>query len=189
MPGRIGRVLRVAGNLLTVITVFLFLGFVVTSLFLGWEVNPVLTNGMSPAFEVGDIAVTESVRPEAVEIGDVMVYRCPLDNQLTAHRVTGVRETESGISFETKGDNSEEVDPYLVSADAVTGRAKLHIPFLGHMTCFVRSPAGFSLMLGLPGALVAATEINRLAFGLIPGHIRRQKANWPTGLKKTDWVR
>ena len=171
------------------LTLVLALSFLVASHLLGWQIKPVLSDGMSPAFKAGDVAVIESVEPEAIAVGDIMVYYSPLDGQRTAHRVIGIRETEEDLFFRTKGDSNEAQDPYVVPAENITGRAKFHIPWAGYMTYFVSTPLGIVLLLGLPGLIITATEVNRLLWSLIPQERRRRKAEWTTGLRRKDWIR
>lgn len=189
MGGLVGPVLRLIGSVVMVLAVGVFLAFVIASLFLGWNIDPVLGHGMSPAFKTGDAVVIESVEPESIAVGDIMVYHSPLDGEMTAHRVMEVEETEEGLFFRTKADNNEDEDPYVVVAENITGRAKFHIPLLGHMTYFVKSPLGLGLLLGLPGLMLTTMEINRLWGTLIPLEMRRRKARWSTGLGKKDWIR
>jgi len=184
----IGRILRRVNTLLLVLTLVLALSLVIGAYFLDWQLNPVLSNGMSPTLKIGDVVVVESVQPEAIKVGDVMVYYSPLDGQRTAHRVIEIRETKEETFFRTKGDSNEERDPYLVPVENITGRAKFHIPLLGYMAYFVKTPLGFVLLLGLPGLITTTVETSRLFHILIPQERRRRKSKWTTGLRRKEWI-
>lgn len=188
MEGNLGRAIRLIGNIAVTLSVALLLTFMVVSFVLGWRMNPVMTAGMSPTFNVGDVAVIESVEPQAIGVGDVLIYRSPLDGQVTARRVLDIRETEQGIYFQTGTDSSNVRDPYLVAPENITGRAKFQVPVLGHVTSFVRTPLGFALLFGLPGLIITTFEVNRLMFKLIPSHQRRRQAAWSTGMSRKDWL-
>jgi signal peptidase len=188
MGGVMGRILRCFNTLLLVLSLVLALFFVIGAYSLGWQLSPVLSNGMSPTFKIGDVVMIEPVQPEAIGVGDIMVYYCPLDGKRIAHRVIGIRQMGEDTFFQTKADSNEKQDPYLVPAENITGRAKFHIPLLGYMAYFVKTPLGFALLLGLPGLILTTMETGRLFWILIPREKRRQKSKWATGLKRKEWI-
>jgi len=188
--GRLSRpVLRLVGNVVMVLTVAVFLAFVITSIFLGWKINPVLGYAMSPAFNVGDVAVIETVDLRSISVGDVIMYNSPQDGEPTAHRVVEIEVTDHGLVFRTKADSNENIDTYVLHPEDITGRYKFQIPMLGHVAIFVKSPLGLSVLIGVPGLIITTFEVSRLVTALIPGERRRRKARWTTGLKDTDWIR
>jgi len=182
-------VFRIAANVVMVLSVAGLLCFLIASYALGWQVDPVRGEGMSPAFHGGDAAVIEKSGPESITVGDVLVYYSPIDGQMTAHRVIDVLPTEEGIWFRTQADNLEEPDPYVVVDENVVGKALFHVPMMGHMADFMATALGQGLLLGVPGLIMITVEVNRLIFGLIPQEMRRRKAAWSTGLSTRDWIR
>jgi len=188
MSSQTGALLRLIGNIVVVASVTLFMSFVIIVMVFGWQLNPVISSGMSPTFNEGHMAVVEPVAPRAVGAGDVIIYRSPLDGQLTAHRVVEIVETEHGLFFRTQADNREEPDPYLVFPENVTGRTKFQVPVLGHLVDFARTVPGFVLFSGLPGMVIVALEATRLVCNDVPREKRRRRAEWTTGLKSKHWV-
>ena len=67
-------------------------------------------SSMRPAIREGSELIIEQ-RPQAIRIGDVVVYR--LAGQSVAHRVVGIRRTRSEMLLTLKGDRARGFDPTL----------------------------------------------------------------------------
>lgn len=105
---------------------------------------------MKSGFDRGDLIVLFGVRPEKVEVGDIIVFWGGKAYPII-HRVVATHQPHNRIPyFETKGDNNlgqiiepERLDETNIPAylpcneeadgqcDIVIGRAVLRIPFLG----------------------------------------------------------
>lgn len=83
----------------------------------------VRTASMEPGIEAGSYILVERVRPEAIDVGDIITFVSDdpaILGQLNTHRVTEI--LDGGASFRTKGDNNPVADSYPVSADRVVAR-------------------------------------------------------------------
>jgi signal peptidase len=125
---------------------------------LGWRVDAVLSGSMEPELKVGSVVVTRPVQAEEISTGDVITFRSPISDLPIVHRVVA---TEDGSSFETKGDANEIADPFVVSAQDVVGKVCFHIPFLGYVANFVKTPLGILLACSL-GFLIVVNEMRDL---------------------------
>ena len=103
---------------------------------------------MEPELNVGDLILIEEVSPSDVKEGDIIVFTIPRAvreyynyPQVVAHRVIDVRESESGITFRTKGDNTGE-DPFSVRPQDIKGQVSKQIPYLGFPLLFFQSQQG-----------------------------------------------
>jgi len=103
---------------------------------------------MEPELNVGDLILIEEVSPSDIKEGDVIVFTIPRAvreyynyPQVVAHRVIDVRESESGITFRTKGDNTGE-DPFSVRPQDIKGQVSKQIPYLGFPLLFFQSQQG-----------------------------------------------
>jgi len=143
------------------ITVMVAAVFVLLAPNLGWRIDASLSNSMDSTFRAGDLVVTQPTSPADIEVGDIITYISPLDGKVIAHRVVTVQE-QSPVMFITKGDANEDPDPYLVPTQNVFGRESLHVPFLGYVSQFVKSPLGLLLMIVIPGLIVIAMEIRNI---------------------------
>ncbi len=122
----------------------------------------VLTGSMLPDIAPGDVVIVAEQNPETVDVGDVITYvRGTVETPVT-HRVIGIQQTDAGPSFETKGDANSDADPSLVPAANLIGVVILTIPYIGYVIQAVNSPVGFILLVVVPLALLAATELRSL---------------------------
>lgn len=125
---------------------------------LGWQIDKVLSGSMSPAIQTGGAVVSQKVDPRAVQIGDVITYRSPLTGRLTTHRVVDVK-SQSTLYFQTRGDANEDADPYLVPAQNVVGKVRLHVPYVGYPAGFAKTIPGFIIMIAIPGVVIILLEM------------------------------
>ncbi|HXF51208.1 MAG TPA: signal peptidase I [Dehalococcoidia bacterium] len=131
----------------------------------GWQPQVVLSGSMEPALPVGSVAFVDRRDAAEVRIGDILTFRHPdYPRRLVSHRVVAIdRDARGALSFRTKGDANDSADPWIVSADQVVGVVAFHLPYAGYVHRFVRTPAGFALVVGVPALLVVAGEVGNIA--------------------------
>jgi len=127
----------------------------------GWRVDTVFSGSMEPKLKVGSVVVTRPVKAEDIKVGDIITFYSPLKERLTSHRVIAV-EQGSSFDFRTKGDASEDADPFLISAQNVVGKVCFDIPWVGYVTQFVKTPLGLLLIICIPGMVIIVTEIRSI---------------------------
>jgi len=130
----------------------------------------VRSSSMEPAMRAGALAVMLPVDTEDVKVGDIITFDPPWDSRpdvTVSHRVIGVYHNED-IYFDTKGDATEDSDPYYVPAQSVQGRVLLSVPYLGYaansIVGYVRTWLGFVTLVCIPMAVLigsAIREVNR----------------------------
>ncbi len=108
----------------------------------------VFGTSMEPELQAGDLILIEEISHSDVEVGDIVVFTVPQAvreyynyPQVVAHRVIEVRQSEFGITFRTKGDNTGE-DPFTVRPQDLKGQASKQIPYLGFPLLFFQSQQG-----------------------------------------------
>lgn len=121
---------------------------------LGWRVDGLRSGSMAPQLNTGDMVVTCPVVPEAVEVGDIIVFRS-VDKRanLLSHRVVSI-ERNSPLSFRTKGDANKTPDPFVVPAENLVGKLAFHAPLLGYAVLFLKTTSGLLVSLVIPGVIV-----------------------------------
>ena len=124
----------------------------------GWQVDTVLSGSMEPAIPTGSILVSRTVASDSINVGDIITFSGSGRDRFITHRVTAIDRT-NGIVFTTKGDANNAEDPYPVPAENVVGKVLVHIPFLGFIFSFVKTPLGILLMLVIPGLLIIGLEL------------------------------
>lgn len=104
------------------------------------------------------------VNPLAVEQGDIITYKAPIEPDLTiTHRVVEVINDGDSLGFRTKGDANNGLDDFIIPQGNVLGKACLYIPLFGHLVKLVKTPLGFLLCLIVPGALIIWGEGKKIA--------------------------
>jgi signal peptidase len=154
-----GRLLKQSGYLVLAVFVAIFLFVLISSNFLGWRFDAVLTGSMSPTYRIGGTVVIRPVDPLTVEVGNVITYKPPGQTDfLVTHRVVEMYNEGESLSFQTKGDGVEVEDNYIVPAENVRGEVWFYIPLFGHFAEFVKTPIGAFLCLIVPGGLLIFGE-------------------------------
>ena len=119
----------------------------------GYTPLVVVSGSMEPALHAGDIAVTKSVTPDEVSLGDVVTYRG--EPGLVTHRIVGLDLTPQGAFYQMKGDANASRDPQLVSIDQIETRVLYRIPRVGYLVSFIDSPIGVLVLIVAPLTMFA----------------------------------
>ena len=114
----------------------------------------VRSGSMSPAINVGDLAVTSPEQPGDLAVGDVVCYRTS-GGSFVCHRIMVIDGANATIV--TKGDANEDADPYPVAYEDVEGKVAFTVPYLGHVVSFLQGPLGWMVII-LLGVLMIFSE-------------------------------
>lgn len=141
---------------------FVLLAVLVPSVLSG-SLAIVRSSSMEPAMRAGALAVMLPIDAEDVKVGDIIAFDPPWDpDVIVSHRVMAVHR-DGQILFDTKGDATEETDPYYVPAANVHGKVVFSIPYLGYAANYavryVRTRLGFVLLVCIPAAIVVGSTI------------------------------
>jgi signal peptidase I len=131
---------------------------------------PVLGVSMEPVLHAGDLILIKEISPSDVKVGDIIVFTIPQAVReyynyppVVAHRVKEVRQSDSGVTFRTKGDNSGE-DLFTVRPEDIRGQVSKQIRYLGIPLLFFQSKQGLIFIviaLSLLALYLYASEISR----------------------------
>ena len=141
------------------------LGFVFLAPFLfGVQYIIVLSGSMTPVMPVGSVIVVKQIDTADVLPGDIITYYHPNNRDgldvLVTHRVIELAALEDGTpAFQTKGDANEEPDDYLVTAANVQGKGLVVVPGVGLTRDFIRSLAGYLMLILVPGVVILVSEV------------------------------
>lgn len=156
------NVKQIASVLGLVLLIALVAPFVVYALpgAIGGEASFIVLSGsMEPGISSGDAVIVSERAPESIEVGDVITFVRGQQSTPVTHRVVGVEEIAGGVSFQTKGDANEDVDPEPVPGANVIGVVTLTIPYIGYVVQTVNSPVGFVALVVVPIGLLVLTEL------------------------------
>lgn len=129
------------------------------------EMKIVKSGSMEPTINTGGIVI---IQPQAsYSMGDVVTFGEDTKTEVpTTHRIMRAYE-EGGVQyFETKGDANEERDTNPVLASSVIGKVIFDVPYVGYLLDFAKQPLGFSLMIGVPAALIILYELVGIVFSV-----------------------
>ena len=152
-----------AGNIiLGLVLCFVLFAFLIPTAFSG-SLAIVRSSSMEPAMRAGALAVMLPVDAADVKVGDIIAFDPPWNPDVTvSHRVIGVYHDED-ILFDTKGDATEDSDPYYVPAQSVHGKVVFSIPYLGYaansVIGYVRTWLGFVTLVCIPMVILVGSVI------------------------------
>jgi signal peptidase len=121
---------------------------------LGWLVDGVRTDSMTPAINRGSLVIAKPVQPESIVLGDIVIYRsATAENNYICHRVTGIT-LKAPLVFDTKGDANPFKDPEPVPARNIIAKVAAHISVIGYAAIFIKTPIGFITTIVVPGLVI-----------------------------------
>lgn len=172
-PG-IPRFVRIIGNivgsliiLLAVLTLFFLAQYKITGgppKFAGHQLYIVLSGSMEPTFGAGSLVFVRPTSPEMIKESDIITFGGQgKQSALTTHRVMQIEKDAAGkISFVTKGDANDVLDPNPVPATRLVGKVNLAIPYMGTLMDFARTKYGLLVFVIIPGLLLITMEAFKL---------------------------
>lgn len=102
-----------------------------------YKLYDVLTGSMSPTIKPGDFIVVKEIDANKVENGDIITFKSNNSKNLTTHRVVDVINDDGNISFQTKGDANDVLDPMLIDRNLLVGKVIFNIPYIGRIMSLV----------------------------------------------------
>jgi signal peptidase len=146
----------------------------------GWRIDAVISGSMEPELKAGSLVVARPVEPESIIPGDIITfYLQGTSDTAVTHRVIDIKHN-SPLYFETKGDANEQPDPFIVPARDLLGKICIHIPYLGYMTEFLKTPYGYILGLAIPTVIIIAVYI-RSVYAVITNSINKKTSELSSG--------
>jgi signal peptidase len=126
---------------------------------LGGPAAYVIVSGksMEPTLKNGDLVV--ALERSSYRVGDVVAYRVPKGEEgagaLVIHRITGGSADQGYV---LRGDNRQGEDLWRPKPGDVAGAMRAHVPRVGLLFTFVRTPLGMAIFAGVAVFFVIATR-------------------------------
>ena len=139
---------KICGFLSTILLIVLFALAVllIGPNLLGMKSLAVLSGSMEPKISVGSIVYIDDVDPATLQTDDVITYNLGGGTMVT-HRVVDVDVENQSII--TKGDANDVEDGAPVAFSQVVGKMKMHVPYLGYISIYIRTPLGIAVACGV----------------------------------------
>ena len=147
---------KICGFLSTILLIVLFALAVllIGPNLLGMKSFAVLSGSMEPKIPVGSIVFVDEVEEATLQAGDVITYNLS-GNTMVTHRVVEVDVENQSII--TKGDANDVEDGAPVAFSQVVGKMKMHVPYLGYISIYIRTPLGIAAACGVLIVVVLLT--------------------------------
>jgi signal peptidase len=116
------------------------------------------SESMIPTLNVGDLLVLQSHAPEAINVGDIIVYTASWHDKPIVHRIVERQLVGTEYRYFTQGDNNTIRDPGYRVYDDIVGVVVFTIPYLGYVTLFLHEPYGIAIVIVLFIALLILPE-------------------------------
>ena len=120
----------------------------------GMETMAVISGSMEPEIPVGSIVCVKETEPSRIQPGDIITYRIGEDTRVT-HRVVSNDTTKQEII--TKGDANDASDASPVVYADVVGKEVFHLPYVGYISIYARTPLGIGAVCGLVAVILLLT--------------------------------
>lgn len=151
---------RVGKTVSVILLIFVISGslFTMISPFFGWRTEVVISGSMEPVIQTGSVVIVRPVVPDSIRNGDIIMYSSTDMKSLTTHRVVAT-ESEPSLRFITRGDANNDPDINPVAPGQIVGIVAGCIPYLGHLTRFIKTPHGFIFLFLVPALLLIGSEM------------------------------
>ena len=119
----------------------------------GLEFFSIQTDSMYPTLKPGDLAIDVVIKDHsALRPGDIITYWTIINGErvLNTHKIVNIYDGGEYLIFETKGDNSNSVDPMTVHQSEVVGKYIGNIPGVGKALDYLQTSTGFLVVIVIP---------------------------------------
>ncbi|MCR5641202.1 MAG: signal peptidase I [Lachnospiraceae bacterium] len=128
----------------------------------GCEEFAVLSGSMVPTIPVGALVVDKEAKPSELKEGDIITYRLSADTMVT-HRIIAIDSDNQTVT--TQGDANNVADANPVAFDNIIGVYAFHVPYLGFISIYGKTPLGIAAICGV---LIVIILLNFLPDALTP---------------------
>ncbi|MBI2590071.1 signal peptidase I [Candidatus Berkelbacteria bacterium] len=144
-----------------------------TNLLGDYHFYAVLTGSMEPAIPTNSLIFVRKPNSSAQIVpGDIITFKSPdASEQLITHRVASF---EQG-SFRTQGDANPSQDPWRLNFNDIQGQYQFHLPYLGAVLTFLRTPLGIGLLVGIPVLILVFHDLFSINTALFEMKLERER--------------
>lgn len=137
MKKTISKLISTIATIIIVLIIVTLIPLTVPKVF-GIKLYGIMTESMSPQYNVGGVVYVKSVEASSIKIDDVITYRTGRGEESVTHRVIGIE----GDKFVTKGDANNTEDPNPVLFGQLVGKVVFYVPYLAKVSDYVGTTRG-----------------------------------------------
>lgn len=125
---------------MTKLNTFIIIGLVVSvtllilpfTLYYGNEIMVVTSDSMIPILKPNDLLIVQRMDINKITVGDIIVFDSHVEDiGIVAHRAIEKFDDNGRIGINTRGDNVDEPDTWIVHDEDFIGKVVEHISFIG----------------------------------------------------------
>lgn len=140
--------------------------------FAGHPMLTVLSGSMVPVFKPGDMVIDDPIsasQSARLVVGDIVTFHVSGSaTELITHRIHALKQTDTGVMYQTKGDANNAPDPELVAPDQIVGTYRGDVPFGGYFLQAVQKKTVSFFLVFLPLLYLVVTSIAKRWKGPVP---------------------
>jgi signal peptidase len=95
------------------------------------------SDSMRPLISTGDVVVVDKHYGAAANIALGSIIAFKHEGKIITHRLIDIKHTSSGLHLQTKGDNNQDTDAWVVSESEVVGVVRFQLPLIGLPTVWL----------------------------------------------------
>ena len=131
---------------------FLIFPFVI---YYGSAIMVITSDSMLPTLKPYDLIIVERTSIDQIEVGDIITFDSHIEGLgIIAHRAVETFNDHGEIGIDTKGDNVDSPDPWVVHDDDLIGKVTDVVPTMG---IFLIDPVRYAIV-----AVIVITAISLL---------------------------
>lgn len=128
MPKRLMNKTLITIGLVVSVTLLIF-PFV---LYYGNDLMIVTSDSMTPTLNPNDLLIVQRTSIDKIIVGDIIVFNSHIEDiGIVAHRAIEKFEDDGKIAINTKGDNVDEADTWIVHKEDLIGKVEGNISYIG----------------------------------------------------------
>ena len=97
----------------------------------GYQAFIIASGSMEPKLNIGDMVVIKKVKKEQIKKGDIITFLEEGKENTVTHRINDIINQDGETKYQTKGDNNNAIDSYLVPYENIQGVYKFKIGKIG----------------------------------------------------------
>lgn len=128
----------------------------------GYQIFTIVSGSMEPKYDVGDMLIAKSAKPENLKIGDDIVYKgekSELKDKIITHQIIDITKDELGnYNYTLKGIANDTSDP-IVHQDQIFGKIVYKSIILSWMSKLISNNYGFYFFIFVPLAVLIFVDV------------------------------
>lgn len=123
---------------------------------IGYKPYIVLTQSMEPKIDANDLVIVKDINVDELEVGDIITFNADIDydghKEVVTHYIYSIHKNQEGdLSFKTNRyyEDKQAIvpDTWVLLEEDLLGTYLFHVPMIGSVLLFLKSPFGIAAMI------------------------------------------